>query len=80
MQRARKIDEEERETRKKQEEEREALKRKRDEEMVCVSLLYSRFPPRRSGFVIIYEKTQNGTMTNKPEIPNFHLRFDNAVV
>ena len=38
MQRARKIDEEERETRKKQEEEREALKRKRDEEMVCVFL------------------------------------------
>ena len=38
MQRARKIDEEEREARKKQEEEREALKKKKDEDMVRSSL------------------------------------------
>ena len=43
MQRARKIDEEEREVRKRQEEEREALKRKKDEELVCSFLFIESF-------------------------------------
>ena len=43
VQRARKIDEEEREVRKRQEEEREALKRKKDEELVCFLCLLNVF-------------------------------------